>query len=120
MALIRWRQPMNKVAKKDLSAVDRQFYVSAGEVFRATIPPALTFADVTLATLYAEVLPKDAISPTSRCDSQGLQIPIVPSDMDTVTESQMAIASALNGGIGLIHFNMTAKDQVAAVARVKI
>src|ERR1022692_1772269 len=119
MALIRWRQPMNKVAKKDLSAVDRQFYVSAGEFFRANIPTALTFDDVTLATLYSEILPKDADTSTSISDSLGLQIPIVSSDMDTVTESQMAIAMALNGGIGLIHFNMTAKDQVAAVARVK-
>src|ERR1022692_123410 len=119
MALIRWRQPMNKVAKKDLSAVDRQFYVSAGEFFRANIPTALTFDGVTLATLYSEILPKDADTSTSISDSLGLQIPIVSSDMDTVTESQMAIAMALNGGIGLIHFNMTAKDQVAAVARVK-
>src|ERR1017187_1704344 len=62
---------------------------------------------------------KDADTSTSISDSLGLQIPIVSSDMDTVTESQMAIAMALNGGIGLIHFNMTAKDQVAAVARVK-
>src|ERR1035438_1136349 len=110
---------MTKVAKKGLSAVDTQFYLQADKFFRANIPTALTFDDVTLATLFSEILPKDADTSTSISDSLGLQIPVISSDMDTVTESRMAIAMALNGGIGLIHFNMTAKDQVAAVARVK-
>ncbi len=52
-------------------------------------------------------------------DSLGLQIPIISSDMDTVTEARMAIAMALNGGLGLIHYNMAPRDQVKAVARVK-
>jgi IMP dehydrogenase len=110
---------MTKVAKKELSAVDTQFYLPADEFFRSNIPTALTFDDVSLATLYSEILPRDADTSTSISDSLGLQIPVISSDMDTVTESRMAIAMALNGGMGLIHFNMAPKDQVAAVARVK-
>ena len=110
---------MSKVAKKELSAIDTQFYLTADEFFRASIPTALTFDDVTLATLYSEILPKQADTSTSISDRLALQIPIISSDMDTVTESRMAIAMALNGGLGLIHFNMSPKDQIAAVARVK-
>src|SRR5271170_3925842 len=110
---------MSKVAKNPQSAVDAQFYLSADEFFRASVPTALTFDDVTLATLYSEILPKDADTSTSISDSLGLQIPIISSDMDTVTDARMAIAMALNGGMGLIHYNMSQKEQVSAVARVK-
>jgi IMP dehydrogenase len=110
---------MSKVAKKSQSKEDIQFYLPANEFFRASIPTALTFDDVTLATLYSEILPKDADTSTSVSDSLTLQIPIISSDMDTVTETRMAIAMALNGGMGLIHYNMPAKEQVKEVARVK-
>ncbi len=110
---------MSKVAKNAQSTVDTQFYLPAEEFFRASIPMALTFDDVTLATLYSEILPKEADTSTSISDSLSLQIPIISSDMDTVTETRMAIAMALNGGMGLIHYNMPAKEQVKEVARVK-
>jgi IMP dehydrogenase len=110
---------MSTVAKKLKSTVDTQFYLPADEFFRASVPTALTFDDVTLATLYSEILPKDADTSTSISDSLALQIPIISSDMDTVTETRMAIAMALNGGMGLIHYNMPPKDQVKQVARVK-
>ncbi len=110
---------MSKVAKKSQSTVDASFYLPADEFFRANIPTALTFDDVTLATLYSEILPKDADTSTSISDSLSLQMPIISSDMDTVTEMRMAIAMALNGGMGLIHYNMSPKDQVKEVARVK-
>ena len=110
---------MSKVAKKSQTAVDASFYLPADQFFRANIPTALTFDDVTLATLYSEILPKDADTSTSISDSLSLQMPIISSDMDTVTEMRMAIAMALNGGMGLIHYNMTPKDQVKEVARVK-
>lgn len=113
---------MKKVAIAHASPVasaDAEFYLPAGAFFRANLPTALTFDDVSLATLYSEILPKDADTSTALSDALRLQIPVISSDMDTVTESRMAIAMALNGGLGLIHYNMPAKEQVKEVARVK-
>lgn len=100
-------------------AAESEFYLPAEKFFPANFPSALTYDDVSLATLYSEILPKDADLATSLSDSLRLQIPIISSDMDTVTESRMAIAMALNGGLGLIHYNMAAEEQVKQVARVK-
>src|SRR6476661_1532873 len=113
---------MTKVASTHSSSAagaDAEFYLGADAFFRANLPTALTFDDVSLATLYSEILPKDAETSTVLSDALRLQIPIISSDMDTVTESRMAIAMALNGGLGLIHYNMPAKEQVKEVARVK-
>lgn len=113
---------MTKVATTHTSAtagIDADFYLPADAFFRANLPMALTFDDVSLATLYSEILPKDADTSSILSDALKLQIPVISSDMDTVTESRMAIAMALNGGLGLIHYNMTPKDQVKEVARVK-
>jgi len=98
---------------------DTQYYPAADEFFRASLPTALTYDDISLATLFSEILPRDADLTTQLTDALRLQIPIISSDMDTVTESRMAIAMALNGGLGLIHCNMAAADQVKEVARVK-
>lgn len=98
---------------------DSEFFLPADVFFRAEAPTALTFDDVSLGTLYSEILPKDADTATALSDSLRLPVPIISSDMDTVTESRMAIAMALNGGLGLIHYNMPARDQVKEVARVK-
>ena len=102
-----------------VTRTDSEFYLPADAFFRANLPTALTFDDVSLATLYSEILPKDADTSTSLSEALRLQIPVISSDMDTVTESRMAIAMALNGGLGLIHYNMLPKDQVKEVARVK-
>jgi len=110
---------MTHVAKVYTSGIDGDFYLPADTFFRANLPMALTFDDISLSTLYTQILPKDADTSTQLSDSLKLQIPVVSSDMDTVTESRMAISMALNGGMGLIHYNMTAKDQVKEVARVK-
>jgi IMP dehydrogenase len=111
---------MTKVATPASPAsADSEFYLPADAFFRANLPTALTFDDVSLATLYSEILPKDADTSTALSDALRLQIPVISSDMDTVTESRMAIAMALNGGLGLIHYNMAPKDQVKEVARVK-
>ena len=101
------------------SASDSDFYLPAERFFAANLPAALTFDDVSLATLHSEILPKDTDLATALSESLLLQIPIISSDMDTVTEARMAIAMALNGGLGLIHYNLPAKDQIKEVARVK-
>ncbi len=101
------------------SSIDAEFYQPASSFFRANLPIALTFDDVSLATLYSDVLPREADAGTSLSETLRLSIPIISSDMDTVTEARMAIAMALNGGLGLIHYNMTPRDQVKEVARVK-
>ena len=110
---------MSEVATPPASAIDAEFFLPADAFFRANLPTALTFDDVSLATLYSEVLPKDADASTSLSDALRLPVPIISSDMDTVTESRMAIAMALNGGLGLVHYNMAPKEQVKEVARVK-
>ncbi|HTB79667.1 MAG TPA: IMP dehydrogenase [Opitutaceae bacterium] len=110
---------MTKVATTSASSVDTGFYLPADAFFTAARPTALTFDDVSLATLHSEILPRDADLSTQLSESLRLQIPILSSDMDTVTESRMAIAMALNGGLGLIHYNMSPADQVQEVARVK-
>ncbi|MCP5523752.1 MAG: IMP dehydrogenase [Verrucomicrobiales bacterium] len=101
------------------SAIDDPFYRPADEFFPAERGVALTYDDVTLATLYSEVLPRDTLLETALAANLRLNIPIISSDMDTVTESSMAIAMALNGGLGLIHYNMTERQQLAEVGRVK-
>ena len=100
-------------------ANDADFYLPADRFFAANLPSALTYDDVSLATLHSEILPKDTDLATSLAEGLRLQIPIISSDMDTVTESRMAIAMALNGGLGLIHYNLPAADQIKEVARVK-
>ncbi len=98
---------------------DDDFYKPADHFFSANADTALTFDDVTLATRYSAILPRETNLATSLTDSIRLHIPIVSSDMDTVTESRMAIAMALNGGLGLIHFNMSPDQQVRQVSRTK-
>ncbi|MDE1460496.1 IMP dehydrogenase [Spartinivicinus poritis] len=80
---------------------------------------ALTFDDVLLVPGYSEVLPKDVSLKTQLTREVQLNIPLVSAAMDTVTESQLAIAMAQEGGIGIIHKNMTIADQAYHVRAVK-
>ena len=98
---------------------DSQFYQPAEQFFPANSRLALTFDDITLATLYSEILPRDTQLGTTLAEALHLNIPVISSDMDTVTESRMAIAMALNGGLGLIHYNMPERQQLSEVSRVK-
>jgi IMP dehydrogenase len=101
------------------SGFDDQFYQPADQFFPANNKLALTFDDVTLATLYSEILPRDTQLDTQLAENLRLNIPVISSDMDTVTESRMAIAMAANGGLGLIHYNMPERQQLSEVSRVK-
>ena len=103
----------------DKRIMDEDFYLKADEFFAKSTPCGLTFDDLSLATRYSEVLPRNVRLDTNLSDSIQLSIPVLSSDMDTVTESDMAIAMALCGGIGLIHYNMSNRNQVKEVARVK-
>lgn len=94
-------------------------FLAADDFFSSTMPIGLTFDDVSLATRYSEVLPRHANLNLEFSPRISLHLPIVSSDMDTVTESNMAIAMALQGGLGVIHYNMSEKQQVREVARVK-
>src|SRR6266516_3247595 len=105
--------------KQQSNAVDDGFYRSADAFFGAHSSLALTYDDVTLATLYSEILPCDTQLDTTLAEGLDLNIPIISSDMDTVTESRMAIAMALNGGLGLLHYNMPEREQLSEVSRVK-
>jgi len=98
---------------------ENEFYQNADAFFAAQRDIALTYDDVSLATNYSEILPKDANLETSISDRLALNIPVISADMDTVTESKMAIAMALSGGMGLIHYNMPFREQVSQVTRVK-
>ena len=101
------------------SHLDDTFYQKADSFYAANSKVGLTFDDITLATLYSEVLPRDTQLDTTLADGLQLNIPAISADMDTVTESRMAIAMALNGGLGLIHYNMPEKQQLSEVSRVK-
>lgn len=104
---------------QELTSLDRDFYLQADEFFSAYRDVALTYDDLTLATLHSEILPRDTQLDTRLAEGLELHLPIISSDMDTVTESRMAIAMAQNGGMGLIHYNMSEKDQLREVSRVK-
>ena len=79
----------------------------------------LTFDDVLLTPAASEVLPSQADTRTLLTRGIRLNIPMLSSAMDTVTEAQMAIAMAQLGGIGVLHRNLTVEEQVAAVRQVK-
>ena len=79
----------------------------------------LTFDDVLLVPNYSEVLPKNVITKTRLTKNINLHIPFMSAAMDTVTESKMAIAIAEQGGIGIIHKNLSITDQACEVEKVK-
>lgn len=82
-------------------------------------PLALTFDDILLQPDHSQVLPKDAKTHTQLTKNIRLNIPLISAAMDTVTESRTAITMAQNGGMGIIHKNLTVEKQAKEVERVK-
>ena len=80
---------------------------------------ALTFDDVLLVPAFSQVLPRDTDLSTPLSRRIRLNLPLVSAAMDTVTEARLAIALAQEGGIGIVHKNLSARQQAAEVARVK-
>ena len=80
---------------------------------------ALTYDDVLMLPDYSEILPRDTDTGTQLTRNIRLNIPLVSAAMDTVTEAQLAIAMALDGGIGMIHKNMSIERQAGQVRKVK-
>lgn len=85
----------------------------------AAIPEALTFDDVLLLPNESAVLPHEVDLSTELCRGVELKIPLISAAMDTVTESKMAIRCAQEGGLGVVHRNLTPSQQAAEVKRVK-
>jgi len=83
------------------------------------IQEALTFDDVLLVPAHSTVMPREVSMKTQLTRNISLNIPLVSAAMDTVTDSRLAIAIAQEGGIGIIHKNMTAEQQAHEVRRVK-
>lgn len=80
---------------------------------------SLTFDDVLLLPAYSNILPRDVSLRTQLSRNISLNIPLLSAAMDTVTEARLAIALAQEGGIGIVHKNMTSREQAAQVAKVK-
>ena len=84
-----------------------------------SLPEGLTFDDVLLLPAYSETLPSEVVTATRLTKNIALKIPIISAAMDTVTEAQTAIAMAQQGGMGIIHKNMSVEAQAMEVAKVK-
>ena len=82
-------------------------------------PLGVTFDDVLLAPRYSECVPSEVDVSSRLTDRIRLQIPLISSPMDTVTEAEMAIALAKQGGLGIVHKNLSIKSQTEEVLKVK-
>ena len=80
---------------------------------------ALTFDDVLLVPAHSQILPRDVSLSTRLTRNITLNLPLLSAAMDTVTEGRLAIALAQEGGIGIVHKNLSPKAQAAEVAKVK-
>jgi len=105
-SLVTWAATRNQIRIKKVA-------------FRMDIPLGLTFDDVLLRPAASEIVPSQADTATYLTKSIRLNIPVLSSAMDTVTEARMAIVMAQLGGIGVLHRNLSIEEQLAAVRQVK-
>src|SRR6266699_507784 len=82
-------------------------------------PPALTFDDVLLLPAHSAILPAEAVIASRLSRNIRLGVPLVSSAMDTVTEARMAVAMARQGGVGVLHRNLSVEDQAQQADMVK-
>src|SRR5246127_3555716 len=88
-------------------------------MLKGRLREGLTFDDVLLIPAKSEVLPSHVDVSTFLTPHIRMSIPLISAAMDTVTEARLAIALAQEGGVGIVHRNMTAKEQAREVAKVK-
>jgi IMP dehydrogenase len=108
--------------KRIINKFARILYLNIGSMSLSNlnqVREGLTFDDVLLVPAFSQVLPKDVSLKTKFSRNIDLNTPIISAAMDTVTESQLAIAIAQQGGIGVIHKNMTIAEQALEVRKVK-
>jgi IMP dehydrogenase len=125
-ATAHWLRPAT-APSKPVGTIDRQLAVELTpetierliELDRKFAREGLTFDDVLLVPAESRVLPNEVSTSTRLTRGIELQIPIVSAAMDTVTEARLAIALAREGGIGILHRNLSIEDQVAQVDKVK-
>lgn len=96
-----------------------KFYITEDMMGNIKIRDSLTFDDVLLEPSFSKVLPRDVDVSTKLTKEITLNVPLISAAMDTVTETHMAIAIAQEGGIGIIHKNLTIEEQAAMVDKVK-
>src|SRR6185503_20800213 len=92
---------------------------NAPTVSKKILGEGLTFDDVLLMPAYSDVLPRDVNTSTYLTKTLSLNIPLLSAAMDTVTEASLAIALAREGGLGILHKNMSIDQQAAEVRKVK-
>ena len=117
-----WLQAIHLVAARPLSPETPRFQTPRvrSACNRNSIPhPRITFDDVLLVPQYSDFVPSEVDVRTKLTSRIQLNIPVISSPMDTVTESAMAIALAQHGGLGIIHKNMSIERQTEEVDKVK-
>src|SRR5260221_12244711 len=90
-----------------------------GPMLEIPVPEALTFDDVLLVPAHSRILPSQVDTRTLLTRKITLNVPLVSSAMDTVTESRLAVALAQEGGIGIIHKNLPIDEQASEIDKVK-